>query len=92
MTTQLSALETSEPRLLTDICKQNISDSTFSEKLEAEKEKIGLLFSPLSQFNGFFAYPLELTLMQTAPASDQSAEKIYDKTYERSNSDLSQPQ
>lgn len=87
VTIQLSALETSEPRLLTDIYKQNLSDSSFSEKLKTEKERIGLLFSPLSQWNGFFAYPLELTWMQTAPESDQSAEKIY----EQSGSDLSQP-
>ncbi len=65
MTIQLAATETSDPRLLTDTYKQNNFDSSFEEKLKAEKERIGLLFSPFAQLNSFFSSPLELTLLST---------------------------
>ncbi len=66
MTIQLAATETSDPRLLTDTYKQNNFDSSFEEKLKAEKERIGLLFSPFAQLNSFFSSPLELTLLSSA--------------------------
>ena len=66
MTIQLAATETSDPRLLTDTYKQNNFDSSFEEKLKAEKERIGLLFSPLAQLNSLFSSPLELSLLSTA--------------------------
>jgi hypothetical protein len=87
VTIQLAAPETSEPRLLTDTYKQNNFDSSFEEKLKAEKERLGLLFSPFAQLNSFFSSPLELTLWQsTAPAKENSAETIQ----EPAKSDLSQ--
>ena len=76
MTIQLAAPETSEPRLLTDTYKQNNFDSSFEEKFKAEKERIGLLFSPFAQLNSFFSSPLELTLLSTtSPEKDNNAEK-----------------
>lgn len=77
MTIQLAAPETtSEPRLLTDTCKQNNFDSSFEEKLEAEKERLGLLFSPFAQLNSFFSSPLELSLLSAAvPERDSRPER-----------------
>ena len=76
MTIQLAATETSDPRLLTDSYKQNGFDSSFEEKLKAEKERLGLLFSPLAQLNSFFSSPLELSLLSTAvPEQDPHSEK-----------------
>lgn len=87
MTIQLAAPETSEPRLLTDTYKQNNFDSSFEEKLKAEKERIGLLFSPFAQLNSFFSSPLELTLLSTtAPAQENNADKVQ----EPSKTELSQ--
>lgn len=87
MTIQLAATETSDPRLLTDTYKQNNFDSSFEDKLKAEKERIGLLFSPFAQLNSFFSSPLELSLLSTAvPEQDLRP----DKAHEPSNTDLSQ--
>ena len=82
VTVQLSTLEISDPRLLTDTCKQTASDQSFAEKLKTEKERLGLLFSPLAQMSSFFASPLELVWTQAQPetetetASRDSAEQI----------------
>jgi hypothetical protein len=88
VTIQLAAPETtSEPRLLTDTYKQNNFDASFEEKLKAEKERIGLMFSPMAQLNSFFSSPLELTLLSTtSPETDHHSEK----TQEPAKTDLSQ--
>jgi flagellar hook-length control protein FliK len=66
VTIQLTAPETaSEPRLLTDTYKQNAEDQSFAEKLKTEKERLGLLFSPLAQMSSFFASPLEMMAWAT---------------------------
>ncbi|MBN3033189.1 MAG: flagellar hook-length control protein FliK [Candidatus Saganbacteria bacterium] len=84
MTIQLPALESSDPRLLTDSCKPTAADSSFAEKLETEKERLGLLFSPLSQFASFFTSPLELTWAQ-----DQNEPEVSNQERgERSKNDL----
>jgi hypothetical protein len=88
VTIQLAAPETtSEPRLLTDTYKQNNLDQSFAEKLKTEKERIGLMFSPMAQLNSFFSSPLELTLLSTtSPETDLQSEK----TQESAKNDLSQ--
>jgi len=95
VTIQLAAPETaSEPRLLTDTYKQNASGQSFAEKLKTEKERLGLLFSPLVQMGSFFASPLEMMAwtqdqpeFETAgrdsaerPKSDQSSQPTRAKT------------
>jgi hypothetical protein len=89
VTIQLAAPETtSEPRLLTDTYKQNNLDSSFAEKLKAEKERIGLVFSPFAQLNSFFSSPLELTLLSTA--SPERDNNYNENTREPSKNDLAQ--
>lgn len=56
MTVQLSQIETGEPRLFADSYIQKSQDISFEEKLKAEKERLGLLFSPLAQFASMFGY------------------------------------
>jgi hypothetical protein len=88
VTIQLTAPETaSEPHLLTDTYKQNNLDYSFAEKLKAEKERIGLVFSPFAQLNSFFSSPLELTLLSTtSPEHDNNT----GKTHEPAKTDLAQ--
>jgi len=89
VTIQLAALETSEPRLLQDTYKQNGSDNSFEEKLRAEKDRLGLLFSPFAQINLFFYSPLELTFTQTTPEKETTADKVYEQSAH--NSELPTP-
>lgn len=57
MTIQFPQVETTDSRLLTDSFTQTYSDHSFEKKLELEKARLGLIFSPLSQFDSFFSYP-----------------------------------
>src|SRR3989338_8322306 len=53
VTIQLPKIEASESRLLTDNSKQN-SDPSFEQKLNYEKTRLGLAFSPFYQLQSLF--------------------------------------
>lgn len=52
---QTEAKELHDLRLPTESLNQNSANSSFEKKLEQEKERLGLLFSPFSQLNSFFS-------------------------------------
>jgi len=49
VTVQFPQIDAAEPRLYQDSYRPNDSDQSFAEKLQAEKDRLGLLFSPFSQ-------------------------------------------
>lgn len=55
MTVQFPQIESIEPRLWGDSYTQNGSDPSFDEKLKYEQARLGLLFSPFSQFESLFS-------------------------------------
>jgi len=65
VTVELPKVELNEPRLAADNHNQNSSDRSFEEKLQFEKARLGLLFSPFSQLGSFFSSPTDLAFSST---------------------------
>lgn len=55
MTVQFPQIDSAEPRLSPDSCKQTSSDRSFEEKLKLEQARLGLFFSPLARLNSLFS-------------------------------------
>ena len=72
MTVQFPQIDTAEPRLLPDSCKQTSSDQSFEEKLKFEQARLGLLFSPLARLNSLFSSTFYggIGTAQTQPKED----------------------
>ncbi len=55
MSIQFPQVDIAEGRLLPDNSNLKNTEQSFDEKLRSEQARLGLLFSPLSQFNSFFS-------------------------------------
>ncbi|MDD4179853.1 MAG: flagellar hook-length control protein FliK [Candidatus Margulisbacteria bacterium] len=69
VTIQFNQVDVSEPRLLSDSRTQKSSDDTFEDKLQLEQARLGLMFTPFSQFTALFNSTLNFAASQDQAGS-----------------------
>jgi flagellar hook-length control protein FliK len=70
---QFPQIESAEPRLWGDSYTQNGSDRSFEEKLKYEQARLGLMFSPFSQFESLFSSVQNLSFETGASESESDS-------------------
>lgn len=94
MTVQISQIPSPEPNLFGDYSVKNHLDHTFQQYLEEEQKRIGLLFSPFSQFNfsSLFEYSDSSSKKESKNSSiDYLSRLIAAKPFENSPSKTQEP-
>jgi len=80
VTIQFIQVDVSEPRLLSDSRTQKSADDTFEDKLQFEQSRLGLMFTPFSQFTALFNSTLNFAASQDQAGSELYRQQTPDQT------------